>query len=68
MLNELMKDAVSKLVLKDIQHELDNVKVLYEDNQRVIQLTENLQHHNKSKHINIKYHYIRELITSQAIL
>ena len=38
MLNELMKDAVSKLVLKDIQHELDNVKVLYEDNQGAIQL------------------------------
>ena len=58
MLNELTKDAVLKLVLKDIQHKLDNAKVLYKDNQGAIQLAENLQHHNRNKHIGVKYHYI----------
>ena len=68
MLNELSKDAVSKqLLLKHIQHEPDNAKILYEDNQGAIQLAENPRHHNRSKHIDVKYHYIRELVESQTV-
>lgn len=32
------------------------------DNQSAIQLSKNPVHHDRSKHINVKYHYIRECI------
>ena len=32
------------------------------DNQSCVKLSENLVFHNKSKHIEIKYHYIRDMV------
>ena len=58
LLRELNNNASNELAIKDIEHAPDNSKILYEDNQGAIQLAENPQHHNKTKHIDIKYHYI----------
>jgi hypothetical protein len=38
------------------------------DNQSCIKLTENLVFHNKSKHIDMKYHYIRDLVQRKTVL
>ena len=35
---------------------------IYYDNQSCVKLSENLVFHDKSKHIKIKYHYIRDMV------
>ncbi len=35
--------------------------IVYEDNQSAIQIAKNPQFHRRTKHIEIKYHFIREL-------
>ena len=54
---------------------LDEVEVEYStpglikgDNQGAIALTKNTKDHGKVKHIDIRHHYIRELIQSKAII
>jgi hypothetical protein len=37
------------------------------DNQSCIKMTENLVFHDKSKHIEIRYHYIRDMVQRGAI-
>ena len=41
--------------------------VLYEDNQAAICLSKNPQSHGKSKHIDIRYHFIREQVSKGTI-
>jgi hypothetical protein len=36
---------------------------IYEDNQGTIDLTNNPVHHKRTKHIDVKYHYIRVATT-----
>jgi ATP sulfurylase len=36
--------------------------LIYCDNQSCVKLSENLVFHDKSKHIEIKYHYIRDMV------
>ena len=35
-------------------------QIIFADNQGAIQLSKNPQHHNRTKHIDVKYHFIRE--------
>ena len=42
--------------------------VVFEDNQSAIAMCKNPQFHGKSKHIAIKYHYIRELVDDGKLL
>ena len=39
-----------------------DAKCIYCDNQSCVKLLENLVFHEKSKHIKIKYHYIRDIM------
>lgn len=41
--------------------------LLYIDNNSALKLTRNPEFHNRSKHINIKYHFIREKIEKKVI-
>jgi hypothetical protein len=41
--------------------------IIMEDNQGCIALSENPVHHRRTKHIDIKFHYIRELIARGEI-
>ena len=41
--------------------------LIYEDNQGAIALTNNPSFHERSKHIDVRYHYIRELVQANAI-
>ena len=52
---------------KDIGNEMVNSTVLYEDNQGAIQLSRNPQFHNRTKHIDVAFHFIRERIESKEI-
>ena len=41
---------------------------IYCDNQRCIQLSENLVFHDRSKHIEIRYHFIRDYVETGAVM
>ena len=51
--------------LFDLQ--LDATCILYCDNQSCVKLSENLVFHDKSKHIEIKYHNIRDIVQRGAV-
>ncbi|GJR66856.1 retrovirus-related pol polyprotein from transposon TNT 1-94 [Tanacetum coccineum] len=56
--------------LKNFLKELDRVQtecVLFYDNQSVIYLAKNLVFHGRTKHIKIRYHYIRELVSKGTL-
>lgn len=67
--------AVTKAVeeplwLKGLVSELlgNNVKVILKrDNQSTIYLTKNQSHHEKTKHIDIRYHFVREILEKKEI-
>ena len=40
---------------------------LYEDNQSTIQMGKNQQYHGRTKHVSIKYHFVREKVASGAV-
>ena len=44
-----------------------NQITLYEDNQAAIALSKNPQHHNRTKHIQVKYHWIREMVSKKEL-
>ena len=52
---------------KDLNSELTNPTVIFEDNQAAIKMAKNPQYHGRSKHISIKYHFIREQVSSNLI-
>jgi hypothetical protein len=41
--------------------------VVHCDNQSCIKLTENLVFHDRSKHIDMRYHYIRDLVQRKTV-
>ncbi|GJT43808.1 retrovirus-related pol polyprotein from transposon TNT 1-94 [Tanacetum coccineum] len=69
--NYRSREACKELVwLKNILEELDRAQtecVLFCDNQSAIHLTKNLVFHGRTKHIKIRYHYIRELVSEGTL-
>ena len=69
-LNEAGKEAIW---LERIFKELGFINyspsptLIYEDNQGTIALAENLEFHRRSKHIDIRYHWIRDVIAQKQI-
>ena len=57
---------ISKLLSDIIDLQLD-VTCIHCDNQSCVKLSENLVFHDKSKHIEIKYHYIRDMVQRGAV-
>jgi hypothetical protein len=56
-----------KLLADLFRHVLDSI-VIHVDNQSCLKLSENPLFHDKSKHIDIKYHYIREMMQRKVVL
>ncbi|XP_043286933.1 secreted RxLR effector protein 161-like [Venturia canescens] len=56
-----------RILLQELCVDLKNPTPLHMDNQSAIRLTKNTEHHKKTKHIDIKYHYIRECVEHGAI-
>ena len=55
-----------KLLLDLFDLQLD-ATCIHCDNQSCVKLSENLVFHDKSKHIKIKYHYIRDMVQRGAV-
>jgi hypothetical protein len=56
-----------KQTLIDIQVEYDEPIPIYCDNTSVISISKNLVMHSNTKHISIKYHFLREHATEKNI-
>jgi hypothetical protein len=60
-----LKEAVKELlwlqyVLKQLDKRDFSGKMLYTDSQSAIALTKNPEHHARTKHVDIQYHFVRE--------
>ncbi len=47
-------------LLADLQNKTEKTTVIFEDNQSAIFMAKNPQYHGCAKHIDIKYHFIRD--------
>lgn len=54
-------------MLQDLQHIQDGPIVLYCDNQSTIQMSKNPLFHDKTKHIDIQHHYIRDFVQESLV-
>ena len=68
-LSETRKEAVwLRSLLLQIHVTSKILIVLWTNNQRTIALSENLEFHYRIKHIDIKYHWVRETLQDEKIL
>jgi hypothetical protein len=67
-LSVAVREAVwlRKLLTDLSDHEMDPTTI-HCDNQSCVKLSKNLVFHDKSKHIEIKYHYIRDMVQRKTI-
>jgi hypothetical protein len=54
-------------LLKEINFAQEEATQIYLDNKSVIELAKNLIHHERSKHIDVKYHFIREQVKEKKV-
>jgi hypothetical protein len=54
-------------VLKELGNTNNNAIILFEDNKSCIQFSKNNSIHKRSKHIDQRYHYIRELVAANRV-
>lgn len=54
-------------LLADLDHKQKEATDIYCDNMSAVFLTKNLAMHSRSKHIDIKYHYIRSLVEAKEV-
>ena len=52
---------------KEFNGELKDPTTIFEDNQAAIKLAKNPQYHGRTKHISIKYHFVREQVSNGTI-
>ena len=53
--------------MKDLGNMSYAATLIYEDNQGAIELSKNPKHHNRTKHIDISYHFVHEKVASNEI-
>ena len=54
-------------IIKEIGYQLHLPNTLYYDNQSCIKLSQNPKFHDRSKHIDLRYHFLTEKVNSQLI-
>src|SRR5687768_8719325 len=54
-------------ILKDLQQEIEEPTTIYCDNMSAIAMTKNPVFHSRTKHIEIRHHFIRELVEKKEI-
>ena len=67
-LGEAAREAIYlRMLLKDLGHEQKEPTVIFEDNIAAEKLSKNNIQHGRTKHIDIKHHFIREVVQSKQI-
>ena len=54
-------------LMEDLGREMATPTTIYEDNQGAIELAKNAKYHNRTKHIDICHHFVRERVVSNEI-
>ncbi|CAB4023016.1 Hypothetical predicted protein, partial [Paramuricea clavata] len=54
-------------LLTDLNVNIDEPVTIYEGNQSAIAMSKNLQFHGRSKHIDIKYHFVRDQVEKKTL-
>src|SRR5438552_1327671 len=52
--------------LKEIDYNISNQNIIYIDNQGAIALAHNPEHHARTKHVDIQYHFVRNCIEDET--
>ena len=52
--------------LREIGYDINNQNIIYTDNQDAIGLAHNPEHHTRTKHIDIQYHFIRNCVEDET--
>ncbi len=60
-----IRDVLTEIDIKQVI--FSKLTIVFANNQRVIKLTENFVFQKRTKHITIKYHYIRDLIKHEDV-
>jgi len=55
-------------MLRDLHHDQEGTTIIFCDNTSAISLSKNYVFHKRTKHIDAKYHFIRELINNGEIV
>jgi hypothetical protein len=67
-LSDATKEAVwLRALLLELGYGQDSATIIHEDNQGCLSLAKNPVHHNRTKHIDIRYHFIRSHIAGDEI-
>jgi hypothetical protein len=54
-------------LLKELEHPQEEPTVIYVDNQSAIKLAKNPIHHGRSKHIDTRFHFLRDHVKRKTI-
>lgn len=54
-------------LLQDLRVPQSRATIIWQDNQSCIKMGKNAVFHNRTKHIDIKYHYVREMIENEVV-
>ena len=65
---KLAKQVWLRKLLAGLFGQMLDPTVIHCDNQSYVKLSENLVSHDRSKHVEIKFHYIRDMVQRKAIL
>lgn len=57
-----------QIILSELKNKSNSPTTIYCDNKPAIVLTKNSMFHSRSKHIDIKYHYIQDLVKDKEIM
>ena len=67
-LSDASKECIHlKALLSSLGHTQDKPVIIYEDNQAAQKIAENPVLHDRTKHIDIRYHFVRELVEDLKI-
>lgn len=65
---EMCQEVWMSRMLRDLHHDQKEMKTIFCDNTSAIALSNNYVFHKRTKHINAKYHFIREFIKNDEIV
>ena len=69
LLSDASREALTRIQLfKDIQTSITDPPTIFSDNQGALTIATNLTDHQRAKHIDIRYHFIRNCLQNNCIL
>ena len=68
-LSQATQEAVwLRHLLADLGYSMNSPTIVFEDNQGATELSKNAKFHNRTKHTDVAYHFVRERIHSKNII